>query len=279
MLVASSVSRADVTVEACSDAYTKGQEERLAGRLFSARAQFHICDDNTCPNAIVQDCKRWTAEVEADLPTITVKAANLTGDRIENLNFWVDGSLIPRDELERPVVVDAGPHVFRFEAPGFEPVQVEHSMEPEDRGLAIEAVMHPILKPATPSAALEEHALQQAPPAPPPAKPFPVAAATLTGVGVVALGGALYFGLSAQHQFNDYKAGGKDACEPNCSPAQRKSVDNKALVSDIALGVSAVAFGAAAWVFLSATPSSSGATALGVEPRPDGARLRVNVTF
>ena len=274
MFVASHVCRADVTVEACSDAYTKGQEERLAGRLFNARSQFHICDDNTCPNAIVQDCKRWTAEVEADLPTVAVKAANLTGDRIENLNVWVDGALIPRDELERPVVVDAGPHVFRFEAPGFEPVQVEHSMEPEDRALAIEAVMHPILKPATPSAALEEHALEQKP-APRPTKPFPAAAATLTGVGVVALGGALYFGLSAQHQFNEYQ----DSCGHHCSPAQRKSVDTKALISDIALGASALAFGAAAWFFFSAAPDSKASAALGVEPRADGGRMRLRLTF
>ena len=278
MLVWGSVSRADVTVEACSDAYTKGQEERLAGRLFSARAQFHICDDSTCPNAIVQDCRRWTAEVEADLPTITVKAANLSGDRIENLNFWVDGTLVPRDELERPVVVDAGPHVFRFEAPGFEPVQLERSMEPENRGVAVEAVLHPLSKPPTPSAALQEHALQQEPPAPRPSKAFPVAAATLTGVGVVALGGALYFGLSAQHQFNELKDG-QDACAPTCTPAQRKSVDNKALISDIALGVSAVAFGAAAWVFFSSGPDPQAKTALGLEPRPDGARMRLNLAF
>src|SRR4051794_16663268 len=58
-----------VSVEACSDAYTKGQEERLAGRLLSAREQFRLCRDPTCPSAVVPDCTRWIAEVEADLPT------------------------------------------------------------------------------------------------------------------------------------------------------------------------------------------------------------------
>jgi hypothetical protein len=262
------------SVEECSDAYTKGQEERLAGRLMSAREQFKLCSDPTCPTAVIPDCVRWITEVEADLPTVEVKASSVTGEPIENLNFWVDGVAIPRAELTHPVVVDAGPHVMRFEAPGYEPVQITNSMRPEDRKVPVVAVMRLLEKPVTPGAAAQESALKQ----PTPEvndHHTPVAALALAGVGLVALGGSVYFDLSAKHKYDDRLA----SCGHLCPESDASSVRSKALIADIALATSVVAFGAAAWFYFSERSDRRPSTALGIEPRPEGAQARLRLTF
>ena len=273
---ASSVAHAEVTVQACSDAYTKGQEERLVGRLFSARAQFRSCDDSACPEAIVADCKRWTSEVEAELPSVFVTAANPRGDTIEGLSFTVDGTPIASDELTRPLVVDVGPHLFRFEAPGFEPLQLERSLKLEDRGLPINAMMQPVPAPtpAAPLALPAERVIQPVAPTRAPHKPFPVAAVTFASVGALALGGSLYFGLSAQHQYHQLQA----TCAPTCAEEKRQSVDNQALISDVALAASAAALGAAAWFYFSSNAGQTSA-AVGLEPQSGGAAMRLHLTF
>lgn len=262
---------ADSTVEACSDAYSKGQEERLAGRLFSARTQFRLCSESACPNAFVEDCRRWSSEVEADLPTIRLKVTGPNGAAPEGMTAWMDGVSIPSEQLGQAIVADAGPHEFRFEAPGYEPAKVENSLTPEDRDLPVVVALFP--KAASP----EPSPIKVAPvvPAAPAARPFPVAAATFAGIGVLALGGSAYFGLSAKHRYDDLKS----SCGHFCAESAADSVRSKALVSDIALATSVVAFGAAAWFYFRTPAQDSASAALGVEPRADGARMRLRVVF
>src|SRR5882724_8938561 len=135
------LARADVNVEACSDAYTQGQEERLAGHLLNAQKQFGICADPTCPKAIVNDCQSWIDEVAADLPTVLIKTTNEAGQPVANLKVTVDGASVSQAKLAQPLVLDAGPHVLRFEAPGYEPLQVEPSLRAHDHEVPISAVL------------------------------------------------------------------------------------------------------------------------------------------
>jgi len=51
----------------------------------NARAAFQVCAAATCPAAPAADCKRWTAEVEADLPTIRLTANDARGAPVANL--------------------------------------------------------------------------------------------------------------------------------------------------------------------------------------------------
>jgi hypothetical protein len=263
---------ADVSVEACSDAYTKGQEERLAGRLFSARGQFAICSDSTCPGAIVRDCKQWQGEVDADLPTVVVKATDSAGNPVDSLSVSVDGASVRAEDLARPIVLDAGPHQVRFEAPGYDPAQINAALRPEDRNVPVNVVLHraSLSPPAVSENASTEPIVTSSAP-----RATPVLAITLAGVGVVALGSSLYFGLSAKNQYDELKS----SCAPGCTQAQADSVHSKAVVSDVALGVAVVAFGAAAWLYLSSDQDKPQATALGIEPELGGARARLRITF
>ena len=110
---------------------------------------------------------------------------------------------------------------------------------------------------------------------PPPNKPFPVAAVTLASVSALALGGSLYFGLAARHQYHQLQA----QCAPGCAEAQRQSVDDKALISDVTLAASAVALGAAAWFYFSGDATTHATAAVSLEPRPGGAGMQVHLTF
>jgi len=91
----------------------------------------------------------------------------------------------------------------------------------------------------------------------------------------VALGTSIFFGLSAKNKYDDLKA----SCAPSCQSSQAYAVHTKAVISDVALTTSVLAFGAAAYFYFSAEPEKAGATALGLEPALDGARARLRVTF
>ncbi len=262
--------RAEQSVEACSDAYTLGQEERLAGHLYSAQKQFDLCADPSCPKAIISDCERWSREVISDLPTVLIKTTTASGQPVPGLKVTVDGAVISPSQLVNPFVLDAGQHVLRFEAPGYEPLEIEPSLRARDHEVPISAVLHSIAVVASPSSrvARADHASVSS------GAP-PVAALTFAGVGVVALSTSIFFGVSAKNKYDDLKA----TCAPSCPAAQASSVHTKAVVSDVALATSVLAFGAAAYFYFSSEPEQAGATALGVEPVLNGARARLRVSF
>jgi hypothetical protein len=253
--------RADASSEACSSAYTKGEEDRLAGRLYSAREAFKVCEEASCPVALAADCKQWKAEVEADLPTIRLKATNVQGAAIEHLQLFSDRVSVPEAALARPVILEAGPHVLRFEAAGYRAVEVETALRPSDREIEIAVVMHALDEP-TPGAAKRGHRV-------------PTLAVALAGVGVVALGSSLYFGLRSHNQYEDLRS----KCSPHCAQSEADSVRSKALISDIALLTSGAAFGAAAWLFFSSTPDRPPVAALNLVPNARGAGLRLHFAF
>ena len=175
-----------------------------------------------------------------------------------------------KSPVRLPIVVDAGAHVFRLTAPGFAPAEIERSLRPEDRAYPIHAVLHPPRPRAHSSARRSSH---------PPVQPatstsFPVLAGVLAGVGVLSLGGAVYFGVSAKRRYDQLET----ECAPRCSSAQGDSVRSKMLLSDVALATSVVALGASAWVFFSAR-AEPGAVALSLEPRGDGGQFRLRLRF
>ena len=251
---------AQADADACASAYSRGQEERLAGRLFSARSAFQVCAASPCPSAIANDCARWVAEVEQDLPTIVVRLTDVRGEPIRDVRVSADGTEIPSAQLGRPIIVEAGPHALRFEAAGFQPLSLEASLRPSDRELPVVATLHALDEPPAQPSAAGQRSL---------ALPL-----TLAAVGAVALGTSLYFGLSAHSQYEDLKA----SCAPNCSQAQADSVSNKALISDVALGAAAVSLGAGAWFYFSA-PGRRPLAVLNFAPRADGAALRLRIAF
>jgi hypothetical protein len=262
---------ADVSADVCSSSYAKGQEDRLAGRLFDAREAFEVCADPSCSASLSRDCKRWVTEVDADLPTVRVTVTDTRGVKLETFQAFADGTRIPDSELTQPVILESGPHVLRFEAVGYRPVELEKALRPSDRELEVRVILHALNEPLpgvtpTTDAAHQSDAM---------ARGVPVLAVALASVGVVALGGSLYFGLRSHDQYESLKA----SCAPFCNPSQADSVRSKALISDVALLTSVAAFGGAAWLYFGSRSAQRPAAALNVEPSARGAGLRLRVAF
>lgn len=247
---------------ACATAYAKGQDDRLAGRLFDARTAFQRCAQAACPEAVAHDCATWAAEVEADLPTVVLHVTDSAGRPLPSVRVLADGAPIAAAALERPIVLEAGPHSLRFEAVGYDSVTVQTALRPTDREVPVRVTLY------TPGELARLHARPT-----PHSSTVPALSLVLAGVGVVALGTSAYFGLSARSQYQDLE----QECAPGCARADADAVESKALIADVALGTSLAAFGAAAWLFLAAPDAPQ--AAVQVSPRLRGADASVRVTF
>jgi hypothetical protein len=245
--------------EACSIAYARGQEERLAGRLFNARTAFEQCASPTC-SALASDCARWLEEVEADLPTIVVTVRDERGSPVASLKVSIDGAPVPLARLSSPIVLEAGPHDLRFEAPGYDPVLVEKALRPSDREVPVVVTLRP------------PQARRQTPPPDAP-RPVPTASWILAGAGAVALGGSIYFGVRASSEYDELKR----SCAPACEPSASDELWQSAVLSDVALATSVVAFTAAAVLYF--TRPTKPAAALAIAPTVRGAQARLLLSF
>lgn len=245
----------------CATAYAKGQDDRLAGRLFDARSAFKLCAVSACPVELASDCARWASEVEADLPTVVLHVVDTQGRALPAVRVFADGRAVATSELSRPLVLEAGPHSLRFEAEGYEATQVQTALRPTDRELEVRATLY------------EQGEKARIEPRQPPSAGIPKLSVALAGVGLVALGTSAYFGLAAQSRYNELE----QSCAPDCRRADADAVESKALISDIALATSLVALGAAAWVFFGTAEKPR--AALVVAPRSDGGDARVRLTF
>jgi hypothetical protein len=253
---------ADEVDPACATAYAKGQDDRLAGRLYDARSAFQRCAVATCPQQVARDCATWASEVEADLPTAVISVTDSSGRALPSWRAFVDGAPIAASELARPLVLEAGPHSLRFEADGYETATVQTALRPTDRELPVRVILR------TPA--------EKAPPAPRPSPRsagVPPLSLVFAGVGAVALGTSAYFGFSARNQYQDLK----DRCAPGCTRSEADAVASKALLSDVALATSLVALGAAAWIYFG-TPETSRAAVV-LSSRPNGGQASVRVIF
>jgi hypothetical protein len=226
----SASARAD-DAESCSIAYARGQEERLAGRLYNARRAFLQCASAGCSASVAGDCRRWVKEVETDLPTVRVTIRDEGGAPLESARLFIDGESISRSALPAPIVLEAGPHELRVEAPGFEPVRVDQALRPSDREVAVEVMLR------RPPAASTK-----APAAAEPSRPVPTASWIFAGVGALALGTSLYFGFAANDEYQELKS----SCAPRCEPSRSDGMQRKAVISDVALATSLAAFTASA---------------------------------
>ena len=243
----------------CATAYAKGQDDRLAGRLFDARTAFKRCSVPTCPDALVRDCANWAAEVEADLPTVVIYVTD-THDRVlPSFRVFADGNAVAESDSKRPLVLESGPHSLRFEAAGYETVVVQIALRPTDRQLVVRATLY----------APGEKARAKAPASQ--RSKLPTLSLALAGVAAAALGTSVYFGIAARRQYDHLER----SCAPYCRQADADAMQSKALISDIALATSLVSLGAAAWIYFGAADEPKAAVVVSSRVRGGEASLRL----
>lgn len=263
--------RADSTKQACVQAYVDAQRLRKADKLTEARQKLELCADDACPATVKKDCKPWLEENERDQPTLAFSALDLTGKKTATVRVIVDGTKLGDQLPSGPLKVDPGAHTIRFEAEGLEPIEVEVSLQKGEKAREVLADFSKQKKAAQPAA----------PEGPAPAtaettrRKTPVLVYVLGGVGVLGLASFAYFGSTGKSEEDDLA----DSCAPGCDPADVDAAHRKMLIADISLGVSAVAFGAAAYVFFTRPAKTESATRLGVTALPGGGGAFVRGSF
>jgi hypothetical protein len=252
------VAKADDSVRVCIAASTDGQTLRQQGKLLAAREQMIACARDACPGVVRSHCARWLKEVEAAIPSVVVRAEDASGADAIGAHLTIDGR--PQRLDGQPVRLDPGPHTVTVQSDaGAGARKEEHLLLLEGEASRRVIVRLPATAPVAGTGAT-------------PARTIPLGAWILGGAGLVALGGATYFGLAAKSDLD----GLQSSCSPHCTDAQTQPGRTDALVFDVLLGVGATAV-AAAVVWGLAFPSlashaddAAPSVQVGVRPLPGG---------
>ncbi len=245
--------------QACVTASDEAQRLRDERKLTKAREQMVLCAREACPGIVRKDCLQWLSEVEASLPSVVLSARNAEGGDISSAKVTADGTMIS-DKLDgKSIFVDPGPHTFKFEVEGQPSVEQQAVIREGEKNRAITATFG-----TTPPEVNRSNPVTQAPNEPE-RKSAPVAGYIIGGVGLVALGGFVYFGLTGKSDVSTLR----DGCGQthSCSQDDVDSAKSKLLIADVSLGIGIVALGVATYMILTHDSAPASAKVGTLTPR------------
>jgi hypothetical protein len=255
----------DVTV--CLQKHEAAQLARRDGKLRAAHTALLACSHAACPGAIRSDCVDWLTEVERDIPSVVLSARSPKGDEL-GARVTMDGEVLATRLDGRPVEIDPGEHVFRFEVPPYPPVEQRIVVRTGEKNRELLVTVGDTTAP---------------PPVKEPPRPIPAAFWALGGVTIAGL--AVFAGLGGSGLA--LKSSLQASCAPFCTDAQLQPLRTRFLAADISLGVGAAAAVAAIIVVavrparppasqaLPSAPRSYAGLALSVRPTARGVVLGV----
>src|SRR5688500_19795105 len=143
-MLADTTARADAPEEkrACVAAADEGQVLRDEGEFRLAREAFTRGARASCPELVSADCSQWLRDVEGRAPTVIVSAKDRDGSNLTRVRVMVDGEPLLERLDGKPLIVDSGAHVFRFEAAGYEAVEQRVTIAASDRQRALAIRFH-----------------------------------------------------------------------------------------------------------------------------------------
>ena len=242
---ATSAARATPKTEACLDAYATFEKLRDAGDLLGAKRELGACGASTCPVAVQRECIDSMGALEPRIPTVVLVARDASKHDVADVSVFLDDRPL-RTRLDgREVEINPGTHKFRFESAGRPPAVESFLINEREKGRLLEVQLPPLVAIAPPAPSPGK---PEAPPArgAPGAAPVPALVYVLGGLGVVALGSSIGFGISGLSAKSD-----AEQCRPTCPRSEALGVNQRFLVSDISLGISIVALAAATYLYLS----------------------------
>jgi hypothetical protein len=111
----------------CISASDEGQQLRDDGKYTRAREAFARCARESCPLLLRSDCVHWLLDIDQSSASVVVNAKDDKGNDLVDVTVTVDGQPLVSKLDGKPLAVDPGEHVFRYEAAGFPPVE-EHAV-------------------------------------------------------------------------------------------------------------------------------------------------------
>jgi hypothetical protein len=257
----------------CVDASTAGQTSRDAGALLSARDEFVICSRDACPAVVRSSCASWLSEVEQQLPSIVLRAADAANVDITDGTATVDGVKHPLDG--KPIPLDPGKHTVVLDTDRGVHLERKLLLATGEKSRLIELRVPAKEKPVSanqPDTEIQRKPAQRS------SRGVPAGAWVLGGLSVVSLASFGYFGISAKKQLSTLR----DTCSPHCTHDQTKTGRNEAIIADVSLGVGVAALaGAVTWALLSGSRQDEPkrAAQLMLTPTPRGAFAGVGGWF
>lgn len=255
---ASAPAGAAVDKAACLDAHQDAQKLRNEGRLRDAREKLLVCAAEACPSLVKVDCERWLPEVEHDLPTVVVRVQDESGVDVTDATLTIDGKATPLDG--KPIALDPGVHAFETTRGSGDSASVV-----KQQVLVRVGEQNRVVDVHFGAQSKKDESTSSGP------SPLPW---ILGGVGVVALGGAAYFGLHARSRLNELR----DTCAPQCDPADKPAIQRELVISDVLLGAGVVSLGVATYLFVT-QKSEAPKTAFSIAPTAHGGFFSVATTF
>jgi hypothetical protein len=271
---------------ACIQASDRGQSLRDEGKYRDARKTLLVCARDACPAVIVRSCAGWLRELDELAPTVVLDAQDEQGNDLADVTVTFDGAPLASRLDGRPIEVDSGEHVLRFERPGSLPVELRLILRAGEKARAVKVKMQSAV-PAPPPPLPETPPGVNVPPREPVLWPRRLTAAALMLGAVIAGGTGIYLVLRAHHDEDSataMRAGlPTNACTglstPSClsladTVSARHTDANVAIGLFVGAGALAVGSVAASllWPRASGTPAS---TSGWVIPVPGGALLSV----
>jgi hypothetical protein len=109
--------------QACVKASEDGQSQRDEGKYRAARKSFLECSREACPAVVVKICSGWLRQMDDAVPSIVPGARDEQGRDLADVTVTLDGEPIASRLDGRPIDVDPGEHVVRFEREHGSPVE------------------------------------------------------------------------------------------------------------------------------------------------------------
>ncbi len=230
--------------QVCLESYDKSQTLRQEGKLVAAREQMLSCARNVCPEILRRDCTQWLSEVDETIPTVVLSVKDKRGQDLVDVRVTVDGEALVTQIDGKAVAVDPGVRLFRFDAPGEEPVEIVIHAASKNRGITIQFGSGSVDVEPQPDVTKPQQESGG-----PGVLPY-----VFGGIGLVGVGAFAFFGTQFDSKLDDL-----DKCKPNCSKADTDDASTTRTLAWISGGVGVVSLGVATYLFLSGssdTPAS-----------------------
>jgi hypothetical protein len=238
-----------------------------------------------------RDCTDWHARIEADVPSVVVRAHDPDGHDVVNVRVFVDDKQALSQLDGRPLELNPGRHALRYEAGGYAPAEeaVLIALGEKNRTLIVTLQRGAGAPPAAatsaaagpPSGTVDSGIGTELPKTPvdkTPAEPHSstpsgvVAGYGLLGVGAAAVASFTVFEILGQDEYSNLHNG--CAQTHSCSQSSVDSAQSKFVGAGISLGMAAAAVGAGGILLLTTRRPTKGVT---VEIGPG--TLRARLTF
>jgi hypothetical protein len=277
----------DATAE-CIQASDRGQSQRDEGKYRAARTAFLQCSRDVCPQLVLKSCARWLRELDEAAPTIVPGAKDEQGNDVADASVTFDGEPLASHLDGRPVEVDSGEHVLKFERAGTTPVEQRLILRAGEKARVVTVTLRAVHDDSAGPPDGGDH-----PPPPPPPLPEPLMSPRHIVSGGLGLGavGALGAGIAFVVQGNQKgqraanMRGGlpSNACTgvstPMCqslSDAVQAQHSDANVAAGLFVGAGVLAAGAvAAWLFWPRRDTAPASPSVGVAALPQGGALYV----